>query len=62
MKEEQGLSISSVQDSESSINGDSLAEKKSRYSTLLDALEETKGNEENHMSDSKLLKDMCKVI
>ena len=39
-----------------------MAEKRSRYSTLLDALEETKGHDENHMSDSKLLKDMCKVI
>ena len=45
LKEEQGLSISSVQESESSINGDSMVEKRSRYSTLLDALEETKGHD-----------------
>ena len=39
-----------------------MVEKKSRYSTMLDALEESKVNEDHHMSDSKLLKDMCKVI
>ena len=62
LKEEQGLSISSVQESQSSMNGDSMAEKKSRYSTMLDALEESKLNADNMMSDSKLLKDMCKTI
>lgn len=41
---------------------DSAIEKKSKYSTLLDALEESKIPEEHHMSDSKLLKDMCKAI
>lgn len=44
------------------MNGDSEAERKSRYSTLLNALEDTKLNDEHMMSDSKLLKDMCKVI
>jgi hypothetical protein len=39
---------------------DSMVEKKSRYSTLLDELENTKLHEE--MTDSKLLKDMCKQI
>jgi hypothetical protein len=44
------------------MNGDSVAERKSRYSTLLNALEDSKVNDEHLMSDSKLLKDMCKVI
>jgi hypothetical protein len=55
------LSITSVEESESSI-GDSAIEKKSKYSTLLNALEDTKLKEDNMMSDSNLLKDMCKVI
>lgn len=44
------------------MNGDSVAERKSRYSTLLNALEDSNVNDEHLMSDSKLLKDMCKVI
>ena len=44
------------------MNGDSNIERKSRYSTMLDGLEESMVPHEHQMSDSKLLKDMCKVI
>lgn len=40
LKEEQGISITSVQESESDFS-DSAVEKKSRYSTLLNELEES---------------------
>jgi hypothetical protein len=58
LKEEQGLSITSVQDSESGIS-DSQIVKKSKYSTLLNGISQTNLND---MSDSKMLYDLCKQI
>lgn len=58
LKEEQGISITSVQDSESDCS--SPREKRSRYSTLLNDLDRT--NDPPTMSDSNLLKDLCKQI
>ena len=40
---------------------DSMIEKRSRYSTLLDVLEDDNKNVDG-MSDSNLLKDMCRQI
>lgn len=60
LKEEQGISITSVQESESDFT-DSAVEKRSRYSTLLNELDQT-DNRDTGMSDSNLLKDLCKQI
>jgi hypothetical protein len=56
LKEEQGLSITSVQDSQSSF-GNSQYEKRSRYSNLLDSIEKT--GLDGSVSDSKILKEVC---
>lgn len=59
LKEEQGISITSVQDSDSD-SYDSSRQKRSRYSTLLHELDRT--NDPPAMSDSNLLKDLCRQI
>lgn len=56
LKAEQGLSITSVQDSSSAFT-DSQIVRKSRYSTLLNGISQANLNEH---SDSKILYDLCK--
>jgi hypothetical protein len=56
LKAEQGLSITSVQDSSSAFS-DSQIVRKSRYSTLLNGISQANLNEH---SDSKILYDLCK--
>lgn len=58
LKEQQGLSITSVQDSSSAFS-DSQIERKSRYSTLLHGISQANLND---LSDSKVLYDLCKQI
>lgn len=62
MKEEQGLSITSVEDS--ATENSQTVEQRSRYSTLLDILNETsqKDKKEIMMSDSNVLEEICKEI
>jgi len=58
LKAEQGLSITSVQESSSGLS-DSQAVKKSRYTTLLNSISQ---NTLNEHSDSKILYDLCKEL
>lgn len=66
LKAEQGLSITSVQESSSNIS-DSQAVRKSKYSTLLHAISHTNTNalsqaNLNDLSDSKMLYDLCRQM
>jgi hypothetical protein len=58
LKAEQGLSITSVQDSSSALS-DSQAVKRSKYTTLLNSISQSTLNEH---SDSKVLYELCKEI